>query len=127
MLCKYCGKIETIGSKAIELLEGNILITFTSDLKDDSLHEFSIGLKKYEYHHEVLSGDYLQIGQWRVKITAVGDKANELLEELSHLTIRLDDSTTALLPGSVHVQAINKSLLIEQLIVNNKFEIFNYE
>ncbi|MCZ6992359.1 hypothetical protein OH407_23810, partial [Salmonella enterica] len=61
---------------------------------------------KSERTETVAAGDILLIGETRLLVTSVGEKANETLHSIGHCTVKADGSTTPQLPGTIHVEEI---------------------
>ncbi|NGQ96045.1 PTS glucitol/sorbitol transporter subunit IIA [Brevibacillus sp. SYP-B805] len=96
--------IVQIGALVDEFLQENTLILFDHDVPAE-LHDMAVLHTKSEQKEPVKPGDYLVIGEHRLRVTCVGEKANETLLSIGHCTLKADGSEAPQLPGTIHLEA----------------------
>ena len=99
----YQTTITFIGQSARDALEDNMLITFREGAPAD-IQDFC-----FIHCHGALNGTLepgisFELNGQHYDVTAVGDVAQQNLQELGHITLRFDGSAEAEFPGSVHVK-----------------------
>ncbi|MEZ2577445.1 PTS glucitol/sorbitol transporter subunit IIA [Buttiauxella ferragutiae] len=98
----YQTTITYIGQSAREALDDNMLITFSEGAPAD-IQDFC-----FIHCHGALSGTLepgigFELNGLHYDVTAVGDVAQQNLQELGHITLRFDGEAQAEYPGTVHV------------------------
>lgn len=99
----YESTVLRAGDEAGVMVEGGVVILY-SDPIPDALESVSVvhGPARGP-EREIRPGDVFAIGEQRVELTAVGDRADENLRTLGHIVVYLNPETDAsLLPGAVH-------------------------
>jgi PTS system glucitol/sorbitol-specific IIA component len=101
----YQSTILRVGDEAEELIRGGVLILFSEPLPGD-LESLSVVHKPADDPTlEMRPGDELWLGEARMTLTAVGERAQENLLLLGHLVVYTDpDPATGLLPGALHAE-----------------------
>lgn len=99
----YQSTILRVGDEAEELIHGGVLILFgeplPSDLESLSVVHSPVG----DPAQEMRPDDELWLGENRLTLTAVGERAHENLRKLGHVVVYTDpDPGGGLLPGAVH-------------------------
>lgn len=97
----YTSTVLRVGEEAGELIDGGVLILFgeplPSDLESLSVVHEPAGAPS----EEMRAGDELWLGEARLTLTAVGERAQENLRTLGHVVVYTDPDG-GLLPGAVH-------------------------
>ncbi|SDY11591.1 PTS system, glucitol/sorbitol-specific IIA component [Evansella caseinilytica] len=96
----YYTQVTTIGPLALDFFEEKMFILFTSDAPEE-LMEYCIIHKENRLEGEIQPGDTFKIGESEYKVTAVGDAVNQNLGALGHMTVRINGSLEADLPGTL--------------------------
>lgn len=98
----YQTTITQIGQSALEALEDNMLITFCEGAPAD-IQDYC-----FIHSHGALTGTLkpgisFELNGQHYDVTAVGNVAQQNLQELGHITLRFDGGAQAEYPGTVHV------------------------
>jgi PTS system glucitol/sorbitol-specific IIA component len=101
---KYETRVVEIGPEVSEFLEHRILVFFRKGAPPE-LAEFSILHEPKEHFEDVEPGDWIEIGERRYRVTAVGECANANFQSLGHLILKCNGRIEAELPGDVCVEA----------------------
>ena len=96
----YSSEIVRIGEQAKLFLDEGIVVFF-GDNAPEELQDFAVIHKLDEITGEIKVGSEVTLSDVQLKVTAVGDVANENFKNLGHLVLKLDASTEAALPGDV--------------------------
>jgi glucitol/sorbitol PTS system EIIA component len=101
----YQSTILRVGDEAADLINGGVLILFGEPLPGD-LESLSVVHEPVDSPGgEIRPGDELWLGQTRLTLTAVGERAQENLTTLGHVVVYVDpDPASGLLPGAVHAK-----------------------
>jgi PTS system glucitol/sorbitol-specific IIA component len=94
--------ILSIGKKATELAEMNMLILFSNEAPDD-LKEYCIIHDQAQKIEALQENDHLYLGSKKYTIKAVGATAIDTFNALGHLTLKFNRSDD-LLPGSIYLE-----------------------
>lgn len=99
----YHSTVLRIGDEAAELIHGGILILFGEPLPGD-LESLSVVHKPADSPAlRMRPGDQLWLGERRMTLTAVGERAQDNLLQLGHMVVYTDpEPAAALLPGALH-------------------------
>jgi PTS system glucitol/sorbitol-specific IIA component len=91
------------GEEAELMIEGGVVILYADPIPD-ALESVSVVHNPARGpDRSIQVGDVFVLGENRVELTAVGDRADENLRTLGHIVVYLNPSDdTALLPGAVH-------------------------
>jgi glucitol/sorbitol PTS system EIIA component len=101
----YLTEVTEIGPEVAEFLEAGLLILFQAGAPPE--------LAEIAVLHEPISraredppeaGDLLAIGTREFRITAVGSKAWQNVQELGHAVFKFSGSREAELPGEIHLE-----------------------
>ncbi len=100
----YLTEVTEIGPEVAEFLESGLLILFQAGAPPE--------LAEIAVLHEPISrrddppeaGDVLAIGSREFRITAVGSKAWQNIQELGHAVFKFTGSEEAELPGEIHLE-----------------------
>lgn len=94
--------ITRIGSKATEALAEHMLITFREGAPSD-IADYCFIHHHGELNGELIRGITLQLADQCYPVTAVGNVAQNNLQQLGHVTLHFDGARQAAYPGCVHV------------------------
>ncbi|MFF9035440.1 PTS glucitol/sorbitol transporter subunit IIA [Streptomyces sp. NPDC014892] len=99
----YQSTILRVGDEAADLINGGVLILFGEPLPGD-LESLSVVHEPADTPaQEIRPGDELWLGETRLTLTAVGERAQENLTTLGHVVVYVDpDPAAGLLPGALH-------------------------
>jgi glucitol/sorbitol PTS system EIIA component len=100
----YLTEVTEIGPEVAEFLEAGLLILFQAGAPPE--------LAEIAVLHEPISkrqappepGDVLVIGSLEFRITAVGSKAWQNVQDLGHAVFKFNGSQVAELPGEIHLE-----------------------
>jgi glucitol/sorbitol PTS system EIIA component len=100
----YLTEVTELGPEVAEFLEAGLLILFQAGAPPE--------LAEIAVLHEPISrredppepGDVLVIGPIEFRITAVGSKAWQNIQDLGHAVFRFSGSGEAELPGEIHLE-----------------------
>ncbi len=100
----YLTEVTELGPEVAEFLEAGLLILFQAGAPPE--------LAEIAVLHEPISrreappepGDVLAIGALEFRITAVGSKAWQNIQDLGHAVFRFSGSGEAELPGEIHLE-----------------------
>ncbi|AIR06215.1 MULTISPECIES: PTS glucitol/sorbitol transporter subunit IIA [Cedecea] len=98
----YQTTITHIGRCAREALEDNMLITFREGAPAD-IQDYCFIHCHGELTGKLKPGIGFELNGQHYAVTAVGDVAQQNLQELGHITLRFDGEAQAEYPGTVHV------------------------
>ena len=96
----YSSEIVRIGEQANLFLDEGIVVFF-GDNAPEELQDFAVIHKLEGITGEIKVGSEVTLSDVQLKVTAVGDVANENFKNLGHLVLKLDAATEAALPGDV--------------------------
>jgi glucitol/sorbitol PTS system EIIA component len=91
------------GNEAELMIEGGVIILYADPIPDalesvSVVHNAARGPDR-----SIQVGDVFVLGDHRVELTAVGERADENLRTLGHIVVYVNpDDDTSLLPGAVH-------------------------
>lgn len=97
----YTSTILRVGAEAAELIAGGILILFGEPLPEDLEPLSVVHAPSADPIREMHPGDELWLGDLRLTLTAVGERAQENLRTLGHVVVYTDTSGDVL-PGAIH-------------------------
>ncbi|MEU3271858.1 PTS glucitol/sorbitol transporter subunit IIA [Saccharomonospora sp. NPDC006951] len=99
----YESTVLRAGEEAGDMVEGGVVILYADPIPA-ALESVSVvhGPAKGP-EREIREGDVFSIGEQRVELFAVGERAHENLRTLGHIVVYLNpEEGTSLLPGAVH-------------------------
>ena len=101
----YLTEVTEIGPEVAEFLEAGLLILFEAGAPPELaeiavLHEPISGPR----HDPPAAGDVLAIGPREFRITSVGSKAWQNIQDLGHAVFKFSGSEEAELPGEIHLE-----------------------
>ena len=99
----FTSTIVSIGDLVPDFLKENTVILFNEDAPDE-LRDIAVLHTKSEQFVSIEPGDIFQIGDLQLRVTSVGEKANETLQTIGHCTVKADGSAAPQLPGMIHVE-----------------------
>ncbi|WP_151995062.1 PTS glucitol/sorbitol transporter subunit IIA [Buttiauxella massiliensis] len=99
----YMTTITHIGQHAREALEDNMLITFREGAPAD-IQDFCFIHNPGPLTGTLRPGISFELNGQHYDVTAVGDVAQQNLQELGHITLRFDGGVLPEYPGTVHVK-----------------------
>lgn len=103
MKAYYESTVLRSGDEAEVMIGGGVVILYADPIPDalesvSVVHNPARGPER-----DIRVGDVFVIGEHKVELTAVGERAAENLRTLGHLVVYLNpDEGTSLLPGAVH-------------------------
>lgn len=103
MSAYYTSRVLRVGDEAGDLIDGGVLILFGEPLPGDLESLSVVHEPAGAPAGEMRPGDELWLGDRRLTLTAVGERAQENLRTLGHVVVYTDpDPGGGLLPGAVH-------------------------
>jgi glucitol/sorbitol PTS system EIIA component len=99
----YESTVLRTGEEAGLMVEGGVVILYADPIPD-ALESVSVvhGPARGP-HREIRPGDVFAIGEQRIEVVAVGERAHENLRTLGHIVVYLNPGEdTSLLPGALH-------------------------
>ena len=119
----YLTEVTELGPEVAEFLEARLLILFQAGAPPELaeiavLHE---PVSKKEAPPE--PGDVLAIGSLEFRITAVGSKAWQNVQDLGHAVFKFDGSHEVELPGQINVEAEGAEMLGQEIRPGVRLEI----
>ncbi|MBE9907644.1 PTS glucitol/sorbitol transporter subunit IIA [Enterococcus casseliflavus] len=94
----------SIGVEAELFREENMIILFGKDAPA-ALADYCYNIEVQPMNGTITSEQKLWIDDQSYQITSVGDVVSRNLQELGHITIKFDSSSTSELPGTLYVEA----------------------
>lgn len=119
----YRSKITEVGSEVEDLLNGGVLIFFRSGVPPELAEVSVLHNPEIETKTPPCVGSTVQIGEKRLVITAIGDKAWEKTIDLGHLTLSLGGAAQAERPGEICVTGATAEELSAQLTAGVVLEV----
>ncbi|MEV4649541.1 PTS glucitol/sorbitol transporter subunit IIA [Saccharopolyspora sp. NPDC049357] len=99
----YESTVLRIGSEAADMVAGGVLILYADPIPEALESVSIVHSPSAPLLGELRAGDTLWLGDKRVELTEVGERATENLRTLGHVVIHLNpDASANLLPGAVH-------------------------
>ncbi|GMA09304.1 PTS sorbitol transporter subunit IIA [Tetragenococcus halophilus subsp. flandriensis] len=96
-------EIISVGEEA-ELFEEEKMVILFGKNAPDTLKDYCYNIQVNPVNGSITTGGKLNIGDTSFEITAVGEVVQKNLEDLGHITIKFDGSTTPELPGTLYVE-----------------------
>ena len=120
----YLTDVTELGPEVAEFLEAGLLILFQAGAPPELaeiavLHEPISGPRE----DPPAAGDILAIGTKEFRITSVGSKAWQNIQDLGHAVFKFDGSHEVELPGQINVQAQGAELLSQEIRPGVRVEI----
>jgi glucitol/sorbitol PTS system EIIA component len=99
----YESTVLRAGDEAEIMIEGGVVILYADPIPD-ALESVSVVHNPGRGpDREIRVGDVFVLGEHRVEVTAVGDRADENLRTLGHIVVYVNpEDGSSLLPGAVH-------------------------
>jgi glucitol/sorbitol PTS system EIIA component len=98
---RYSTVVTAVGPQVDEFVEGGVLVLFAEGAPEE-LHDFSVMHRPDDAFEEVHAGDQIHFGEQAVlKITSVGDVANNNLRSLGHAVFKCNGKIKSELPGDI--------------------------
>jgi PTS system glucitol/sorbitol-specific IIA component len=108
----YKTVISEVGPEVRDLLEGGVLILYAHGAPPE-LAEVSVLHRVEQAHPEApRPGSQLRIGEVNAVVTAVGPTAWHKVQEMGHVVINFNGSSTAERPGEICAQSIDPARLL---------------
>ena len=101
-ITKYETKVTKLGPVTQDFMAEGILVFFQEEIPDE-LAKIAILHTHNKLHHEVVAGDQLIIGNYRLPILCVGEVANQNLANLGHFVVKFNGLTQPEMPGDISV------------------------
>ena len=96
----YSSKIVRLGEQSgLFLAEG--IVVFFGDNAPEELQDVAVVHKLNPVNGEIVVGTTIELSGETLKVTAIGEVANENFKNLGHLVLKLDSAEEAALPGDV--------------------------
>lgn len=96
----YSSKIVRLGEQSgLFLAEG--IVVFFGDNAPEELQDVAVVHKLNPVNGEIVVGTTIELSGETLKVTAIGEVANENFKNLGHLVLKLDSAQEAALPGDV--------------------------
>ncbi|HEX6355937.1 PTS glucitol/sorbitol transporter subunit IIA [Actinophytocola sp.] len=103
MKAYYESTVLRAGDEAEIMIDGGVVILYADPIPDALESVSVVHSPGGRPDREIRVGDEFVLGEHRVEVTAVGDRADENLRALGHIVVYLNpEDGTALLPGAVH-------------------------
>jgi glucitol/sorbitol PTS system EIIA component len=99
----YLTEVTEIGPEVAEFLEAGLLILFEAGAPPE-LAEIAVLHEPISGPREDPPGDVLAIGSSEFRITSVGSKAWQNIQDLGHAVFKFSGSEEAELPGEIHLE-----------------------
>lgn len=91
------------GDEATLMIEGGVVILYADPIPEALESVSVVHDARRGPDREIRVGDLLALGEHRVELTAVGERADENLRTLGHIVVYVNpEDGTSLLPGAVH-------------------------
>lgn len=100
---RYETAVTEVGPQVEDFVRAGMLVLFRDDAPEE-LRSFSVLHRPTTTAGGVAAGDVLEIGDRRLRVTAVGGVANKNLVELGHVVVKANGAGEAPLPGDVCVE-----------------------
>ncbi len=108
----YKTVISEVGPEVPDLLEGGVLILYSEGAPPE-LAEVSVLHRAERAHPEApRAGSQLRIGEVSASVTAVGPTAWNKVNEMGHVVINFNGSSTAERPGEICAQPVDVTALL---------------
>ena len=96
----YSSKIVRLGEQSgLFLAEG--IVVFFGDNAPEEIQDVAVVHKLNPLNGEIVVGTTIELSGETLKVTAIGEVANENFKNLGHLVLKLDSAQEAALPGDV--------------------------
>tara|TARA_B100000287_G_scaffold55077_1_gene48349 strand:- start:12 stop:368 length:357 start_codon:yes stop_codon:yes gene_type:complete len=96
----YSSKIVRLGEQSgLFLAEG--IVVFFGDNAPEELQDVAVVHKLNPVNGEIVVGTTIELSGETLKVTAIGEVANENFKNLGHLVLKLDAAEEPALPGDV--------------------------
>ncbi|WP_208297260.1 PTS glucitol/sorbitol transporter subunit IIA [Paraburkholderia sp.] len=119
----YKTVISEVGPEVRDLLEGGVLILY-ADGAPPELAEVSVLHRAEQLHPEApRAGSQLRIGEVSAFVTAVGPTAWNKVNEMGHVVINFNGSSTAERPGEICAQPVDTDALLAWIRSGTVIEI----
>lgn len=103
MQAYYESTVLRSGEEAGIMIEGGVVILYADPIPDALESVSVVHDAEREPAREIRVGDVFMLGEHRVELTAVGDRADENLRTLGHIVVYVNpEDGMSLLPGAVH-------------------------
>lgn len=119
----YRSQITAVGPEVEDLLGGGVLIFFRTGVPPELAEVSVLHNPEIETRTPPSVGSSIQIGEKRLVITAIGDKAWEKTIDLGHLTLSLGGANKADRPGEICVSGATAAELAPQLAAGVFLEV----
>jgi glucitol/sorbitol PTS system EIIA component len=102
---RYATTITRIGEQVPEFVASGLIIFFAEGAPEE-LHFFSVLHEPEAKAGGVRPGDIVRIDDRELRVTAVGDVANDNMVNLGHIDLKANGAAEAPLPGDLCVEAV---------------------
>jgi PTS system glucitol/sorbitol-specific IIA component len=102
---RYATTVTRVGEQVAEFITAGIIIFFAEGAPEE-LHFFSVLHEPEDTTGGVRPGDVLHIGDLDLRVTAVGDVANQNMVNLGHIDVKANGAAEAPLAGDLCVEEV---------------------
>ena len=102
---RYATTVTAVGEQVPEFVGQGLLIWFAEGAPEE-LHFFSVLHQPTITTGGVRPGDIVRIDDSELRVTAVGDVANENMVNLGHMDLKANGATEAPLPGDICLEEL---------------------
>lgn len=95
-------QVTSIGESVEQLIQEQTLILF-DDTAPEELHDISVLHSGKKVYGDIQPGDTLYIDHEKFEIYFVGDRVNQSIQELGHVTFKFNGSKNDM-PGSICIE-----------------------
>lgn len=99
----YETKVTTVGESVADFKEEDIFVTF-GEKAPDTLKDHCYIIEVSELSGELAVGQKVDIDGKEYTITAIGNKAQQHLSDLGHVTFAFTGETAPELPGTIYME-----------------------
>ena len=117
-MVKYEATITAVGPLTSEFIDHGIIVLFGSDAPEE-LQEFALIHDGEKLEAPLQAGDKVSIDNHSFKVLAVGDVANDNLNNLGHLVLKFNGENEVEMPGDVCIEAAD----LPPIVVGTKLHI----
>ena len=102
---RYATTVSAVGEQVAEFLTQGLLIWFAEGAPEE-LHFFSVLHQPTVTSGGVRPGDVVRIDDRVLRVTAVGEVANENMVQLGHMDLKANGADEAPLPGDICLEKV---------------------
>lgn len=99
----YESKVKIVGESVGDFQEEDIFVTF-GEKAPDTLKDHCYIIELAKVDGDIAVGQKVSINEKEYAITAIGNKAQQHLADLGHVTFAFTGETVAELPGTIYIE-----------------------